>query len=150
MKSKKELFTLIAAVLAGLGALFIILLQPIKELAGFDYLFGYTEEIPYVGEMEFSKFNILGLVGVLAGIAVCVLLVLTKLGKFNKDLTIVYIVVLAVAGVLAFLAPSIIPLADGLDGARELLELGTGGLLSALCSLGGAALLAVNKWVIKE
>lgn len=162
MKSKKELFTLIAAVLAGLGAVLFLFLAPVtfefmgetEGLSGFDVLFGYSE-----GGVEATGFNILALVAIVIAIAVCVLLVLTKLGKFNKDLTLVYVVALAVAAVIVFLQGALIPTTELMDLALESMEaagvdggfgLGFGGILSGACLAGSAALLAVNKWVIKE
>jgi len=151
MKSKKELFTLIAAVLAGLGAFAFLFLGVLgSELGtgtmnGLDVIFGQE-----VMGVKVWGFDIFALLAVVIGVAVCVLLVLTKLGKFNKDLTLVYVVALAVAAVLVFLTPTLIPYADGFEEMKEYLDLAFGGILSAICLLGSAALLAVNKWVIKE
>lgn len=166
MKSKKELFTLIAAILAGLGAVVFLILDPValkvsmagmsesEGLGGFDVLLGYKE-----GGVALTGFNVFALIAVVIGIAVCVLLVLTKLGKFNKELTVVYVAALAVAAVLVFLQGALLPTSEAMDLTLEMMEkagadagfgLAFGGILSGLCFAGSAALLAVNKWVIKE
>lgn len=164
MSSRKNLFTLIAAILAGIGVFIFLFMSPVyfkdinqltlsymkTEISGMNVIFGWE-----ILGVSLTETNILALLAAVAAIAICVLLFLVRFGKIDKDLTLLYIVGLVVSAVLVFLSATLIPVSEGLEASMDMFaqngydEMGFGlsfaGILSGLCLLASAGLLVVTK-----
>lgn len=164
MSSRKNLFTLIAAILAGIGAFIFLFMSPVyfkdinqltggylkTGISGLNVIFGWE-----ILGVSLTGTNILALLAVVVAIAVCVLLFLVRFGKIDKDLTLLCIVGLVAAAVLVFLSASLIPVSEALEASMDMFEqngydemgfgLSFAGILSGLCLLGAAGVLVVTK-----
>ena len=176
MKEKKELFTLISAILAGVGAFIFLILSPISfdmssgmdgsgmsysrveqsfDMSGFDAIFGYS----LLGVLSVNEFNFILFLTIAIVITACVMLFLDRFGKIKTDLTLYYVIGLGASTVLVFLSSTIISLSDMLElamksgdmnGVTMGFSLTFWGILSGLCLAGSTALLVIKQWVLKE
>lgn len=164
MSSRKNLFTLIAAILAGIGAFIFLFMSPVyfkdinqlsssymkTGISGTSVIFGWE-----ILGISLTGMHIFALIAMLIAIAVCVLLFLVRFEVINKDFTILYIVGLILSSVLVFLSATLIPVSEALEASMDMFaqngydEMGFGlsfsGILSGLCLLSSAGLLVVTK-----
>lgn len=141
MEKLKKYLPLVAVILAvvAIAMIFLPCSKGNDDWKGFNAVFGYSMSAfgMTVNVFEFSFMNLLTYVLVIVGL-VCAAMAAKK---DNIIVNIVGAVCLLVAGIFFFMTPNFIVVTGG--GSAEGLELGTGPIIAAICSILAAVCVAV-------
>lgn len=145
MKVKKYVYNLYAAMLSLTGVLIFLFFRPIKNFAGMDVIFGYSN-----GEIEYIKFNIFAFSAIAIATLISIMLFLNAFGMLRKDPTTFYVIGLLISTILVFLTSILLPLGDRFEDLREFFELDTSAIISGFCLFAAVIVLIVSDILLKN